>query len=50
MFTAAVVSDTTVRDKIIKGIYNHANYNQTAGIFPERYNVANNVARNGFAG
>ncbi|PIL35880.1 hypothetical protein GSI_01540 [Ganoderma sinense ZZ0214-1] len=50
LFTAAVVSDNTVRDNIIKGVYNHANYNQSAGIFPERYNVANNAARNGFAG
>nr|VWP00989.1 Uncharacterized protein [Ganoderma boninense] len=50
LFTAAVVSDNTVRDNIIKGIYNHANYNRTGGVFPERYNVGNNAARNGFAG
>ncbi len=50
MFASAVVSDSAVRDNIIKGIYNHANYNQSAGVFPERYSVSNNAARNGFAG
>ncbi|KAI1795670.1 hypothetical protein LXA43DRAFT_1058371 [Ganoderma leucocontextum] len=50
LFTSAFVSDTTVRDKMIQGVYNHANFNQSSGVFPERYNVANNAARNGFAG
>ena len=50
MLASAVVSDNTVRDNMIKGVYNHANYNQTVGVFPERYNVATNDARNGYAG
>ena len=50
VLASAVVSDNTVRDNMIKGVYNHANYNQTVGVFPERYNVATNDARNGYAG
>ncbi|KAM5540207.1 hypothetical protein V8D89_006026 [Ganoderma adspersum] len=50
LFTSAFVSDTTVRDNLIKSVYNHANFNQSAGVFPERYNVSSNAARNGFAG
>ena len=49
MLTSAFVSDTTVRDNLIKTVYNHANFNQSAGVFPERYNVSSNAARNGFA-
>ncbi|KAI1795667.1 hypothetical protein LXA43DRAFT_731775 [Ganoderma leucocontextum] len=52
LFASAFVSDTNVRDNMIKGVYNHANFNRTtgAGVFPERYNVATGTARNGYAG
>ncbi len=50
LFASAFASDTTVRDNIIKSVYNHANFNQSVGVFPERYNVTNNAANNGRAG
>ncbi|KAI1793799.1 hypothetical protein LXA43DRAFT_1180168 [Ganoderma leucocontextum] len=50
LFASAFVSDTTVRDNMIMAVYNHANFNQSLGLFPERYNVSSNAARNGLAG
>ncbi|KAI1785602.1 hypothetical protein LXA43DRAFT_1065747 [Ganoderma leucocontextum] len=50
LFVSAFVSDTTVRDNMIMAVYNHANFNQSLGLFPERYNVSNNAARNGWFG
>ncbi|KAM5545433.1 hypothetical protein V8D89_000471 [Ganoderma adspersum] len=49
-FTSAFVSDDTVRDALIKGVLNHANWNQSGGVFSERYNVSTGYPRNGFAG
>ena len=49
MFASAFVSDTTVRDALINGVYNHANFNLSAGVFPERYNTSDNSPNNGFA-
>ena len=50
MFASAFMSDTSVRDSMIKTVYNHMNSNTSAQIFPERYNTTDNSARNGFAG
>ncbi|PIL34513.1 hypothetical protein GSI_03291 [Ganoderma sinense ZZ0214-1] len=50
LFTSAFVSDSAVRDALIEGVHNHANFNQSAGVFPERYNASNGFPRNGFAG
>ena len=50
MYASAFVSDTTVRDNLIQTVYNHANFNQTVGAFPERYNVTTNAVNNGRAG
>ena len=50
MFASAFMSDTSVRDNMIKTVYNHMNSNTSAQIFPERYNTTDNSARNGFAG
>ena len=49
MFASAFVSNTTVRDALINGVYNHANFNLSAGVFPERYNTSDNSPSNGFA-
>ncbi|TBU41779.1 hypothetical protein BD309DRAFT_964560 [Dichomitus squalens] len=50
LFTSAFVSDSTVRDNLIKGVHNHANFNQSSGVFPEIYNDATGAGLNGFAG
>ena len=50
MFASAFMSDTSVRDSMIKTVYNHMNSNTSGQIFPERYNTTDNSARNGFAG
>ena len=50
LYASAFVSDTTVRDNLIQTVYNHANFNQTVGAFPERYNVTTNAVNNGRAG
>ncbi|KAM5540215.1 hypothetical protein V8D89_006034 [Ganoderma adspersum] len=50
LFTSAFVSDTTVRDVLIRNVYNHANSNLSNGIFPERYDTRDNTWRNGVAG
>ncbi|KAM5534565.1 hypothetical protein V8D89_011769 [Ganoderma adspersum] len=50
LYASAFVSDTTVRDNLITSVYNHANFNQTVGAFPERYNVTTNAVNNGRAG
>ncbi|PIL35943.1 hypothetical protein GSI_01603 [Ganoderma sinense ZZ0214-1] len=50
LYASAFVSDTTVRDSLIESVYNHANFNQTVGAFPERYNVTSNAVNNGRAG
>ena len=49
MFASAFMSDTSVRDSMIKTVYNHANFNLSAGVFPERYNTSDNSPSNGFA-
>ena len=50
MFASAFVSDTTVRDALIKTIHNHANSNLTVGAFPEIYSTSDNSYKNGAAG
>ena len=49
LFASAFVSDNTVRDNLIRSVYNHANSNQSAVLFPERYSVTNNAMDNGRA-
>lgn len=44
------MSDSSVRDSMIKNIYNHANSNTSAQAFPEVYNTSDNSAKSGFAG
>ena len=50
MFASAFVSDSTVRDALIKSIHNHANSNLSLGAFPEIYNTSDNSYKNGAAG
>ncbi|KAM5540219.1 hypothetical protein V8D89_006038 [Ganoderma adspersum] len=50
LFTSAFVSDTTVRDTLIKSIHNHANSNVSGAVFPERYDTRDNSGRNGPSG
>ncbi|PIL35870.1 hypothetical protein GSI_01530 [Ganoderma sinense ZZ0214-1] len=49
LFASACVSDTTVRDTLINDVYNHANSNLSAGVFPEIYNTSDNTPSKGFA-
>ncbi|KAM5534566.1 hypothetical protein V8D89_011770 [Ganoderma adspersum] len=49
LFASAFVSDTTVRDNLIRSVYNHANSNQSVGVLPERYSVTSNAMDNGRA-
>ncbi|PIL35874.1 hypothetical protein GSI_01534 [Ganoderma sinense ZZ0214-1] len=49
MFTSAFVSDDNVRNNLIQSIYNHANFNLSAGVFPETYNTTDNSIKNGGA-
>ncbi|KAM5540216.1 hypothetical protein V8D89_006035 [Ganoderma adspersum] len=50
MFASAFVSDTTVRDALIKTVHNHANSNLSAGAFPETYSTSDNSYKLGAAG
>ena len=50
MFASAFVSDTTVRDALIKTVHNHANSNLSVGAFPEIYSTSDNSYINGAAG
>ena len=50
MFASAFVSDTSVRDNLIRSVFNHANSNQSIGAFPEKYSVADNGGISGWAG
>ncbi|KAI1795668.1 hypothetical protein LXA43DRAFT_991596, partial [Ganoderma leucocontextum] len=50
LFASAYVSDSTVRDSLVSRVHNHANFNQTSGVFPERYDVSSGAGKNGFAG
>ncbi|KAM5540214.1 hypothetical protein V8D89_006033 [Ganoderma adspersum] len=49
MFASAFVSDNNVRDNMIQTVYNHANSNLSAGVFPEIYNTTDNSIKNGGA-
>ena len=37
MFTAAAVTDPSVRDQLIQGVWNRANFNQTQEAFLDYY-------------
>ena len=52
LFTAAVVTDTNVRDILLQGIWNRANSNTTIGAFMDTYNNdgAGVIATSGAAG
>lgn len=52
LFTAAVVTDTNVRDMLMQGVWNRANYNSTIGAFMDIYNNDGTgiLANNGAAG
>lgn len=50
LFASAFVSNTTVRDNLIKSIHNHANSNVSYGLFAEIYNTSYNSYEHGAAG
>ncbi|OJT12480.1 hypothetical protein TRAPUB_10957 [Trametes pubescens] len=39
LFTAAIVTDDSVRDSLIRDVWNRASFNQTQGPFPESYDT-----------
>lgn len=44
LFTAAIVTDNSVRDDLIRGVWNRASFNQTQGPFPEWYDTKTGAA------
>lgn len=44
LFTAAIVTDNSVRDDLIRGVWNRASFNQTEGPFRESYDKRTGAA------
>lgn len=50
LFTAATLTDTSVRDKLIESVWARASFNQTIGANPSVYDVASGTTVKGQAG
>ena len=50
LFTSAIVTDNSVRDKFIQSAWARASFNGTHGAFPDHYDDGSGQAFDGFAG